>query len=101
LRGGLLLIREPMFISVGLTAMFDTWQPPAFGVEAELMHLQTGLWMHAGAFIDIEASSGATYGLGWSIYGLETQVRVDTTGETVWTILAKLRVPLRYFFMGD
>ena len=99
-RGGLMLIREPMFISVGLTAMVDTWRPPAFGVESELMHLQTGLWMHAGAFMDIEASGGATFAMGWSIYGLETQLRVDPSGEGVWTVLAKLRVPLRFFFMN-
>ena len=48
----------------------------------------------------IEASGGATFAMGWSIYGLETQLRVDPSGEGVWTVLAKLRVPLRFFFMN-
>jgi hypothetical protein len=101
LRSGVLWIREPHFWSLGPTIEISTMDPIAFGLQGELMHFYTGLWAQLTAFVDIRPRAGFAISAGWSIWGVEAQLRHDPATKDIWSLLFKLRVPIRMLtFVG-
>jgi hypothetical protein len=98
-RGGVLRvdeqsISEPRFLALGMTYEISNLSPAAFGVELETLGLASGLWAQLGAFVDIQPRPGAKLGLGWSMFGVEGQLRWDRNDGVIWAAYAKLRVPV-------
>ena len=96
IRGGILRIREPLFLAVGATYEFSSFTPATFGVQAEAMHLSTGLWIQAGAMIDVQPKPGVMAAVGWSLLGAEIQYRsYDKYGlNDTLAFYGKIRIPI-------
>lgn len=97
--------RSPKFYAVGLTYEASNFlrATSAVGVQAELMLVKSLLWAQAGAVVDFQPRPGFNLTAGWSIFGLEGQMRWDherAQGELVWGVFGKLRLPISWFFVG-
>jgi hypothetical protein len=96
-RGGVLWVHEPWYTSVGLFYDLSSFTPATFGIQTEQMQLTSGLWVQAGAGVDVQPRPMVMAGLGWSIFGVEIQyrdfgsVRDVNTGAAVY---GTLRVPV-------
>jgi hypothetical protein len=93
-RAGLLFIMEPLFPAVGLTAEVTTLQPARFGVQLESLHLWSGLWMQLGADYDTKARLAFHGAVGHDLLGIEVQSRKHESGDYVWSVFGKVRIPL-------
>jgi hypothetical protein len=101
MRGGLMIMRGSYFWQLGATAELSTFEwdkRSCFGAQVELLHFTSGFWWQVGGFADIEAYGGMTAAMGWTLLGLETQFRTRLDEPVSWSVLLKLRVPLRMFF---
>ncbi|MEE2780295.1 MAG: hypothetical protein VYE15_07220 [Myxococcota bacterium] len=99
-RGGFLWVREPFFTSLGVTLEVGPFAPISAGVQGEIAHLGTGLWMNLGACVDLDARPGVNVGLGWSIFGAEARYLGGGDEESTWTLFGKLRIPIRHLFFA-
>ena len=95
-RAGLLFVREPMlYYALGLTYEYSNLSNATFGVQAEILHLDSGFWGQAGALLDTNGHPGAMVAAGYSLIGLEAQYRTydGGLGDGI-AVYAKLRVPV-------
>ncbi len=109
-RAGLLYVdeenaRSPKFYALGLTYEASNFRraSSAIGLQAELMLVKPLLWAQAGVVTDFQPRPGFNLTAGWSIFGLEGQMRWDgerTQGGPVWGVFGKLRLPISWFFVG-
>lgn len=86
-------IAAPRFYSLGVTALYCGIGDLAFGLQGELLDLSSGVWGQVGAHIDINTSTGLEASLGWSLFGVEAQVRFEDQG-TQAALFLKLRIPI-------
>ncbi len=94
IRGGALFIRDSLYSAIGATYEYSSLEKGTFGVQAELMHIEMGLWGQAGALLDVSGHPGAMAAVGWSLFGVEAQVRsYDGLGTGVG-LYVKLRIPV-------
>ncbi|MDC3952460.1 hypothetical protein [Polyangium jinanense] len=98
-RGGFLRVdersvSEPRFLALGLTYELSDFSPATFGIEVETLGLASGAWLQLGALVDVQPRPGAKLALGWSLFGVEGQVRWDKDDGVVWAAYGKLRVPV-------
>ncbi|MBI5508520.1 MAG: hypothetical protein HY903_07190 [Deltaproteobacteria bacterium] len=94
IRVGGLFVYEPWYPSLGVFLQLSTQAPPVVGVEGELMHLWRGTWAQLGAGLDFRARYGALLSVGWSAFGVQTEVWRAPTHDVTWAVLGKLRLPL-------
>ena len=95
-RGGLLYSMDPVFYALGLTYDWSNLQSATFGIQAEAMQLEAGVWVQGGAMIDKQAHPGAMFALGWSVLGVELQYRKFDPYDWGLTAVAKLRIPVTF-----
>jgi hypothetical protein len=93
-RAGLMIVRAPWFYMVGPTAEWSNIAGVAFGGQGEVMHLTSGFWTELGGQVDLHGKPGGNLSVGWSMVGVEGQVRGTQDLGTAVTVLAKLRIPL-------
>jgi hypothetical protein len=95
-RPGVLIVRNDNFYQLGATAEYlGLLARPAFGVQAEYLHLQVGGWIQLGGSIDTKGRPGGNAAAGLSIFGIEAQVRdFDRGAEPSFALLGKIRLPL-------
>jgi hypothetical protein len=98
-RVGLLFVNEediqaPLFRSLGVTYEFSDVSPATFGIQAESMWLNSGVWLQAGALIDIQPRPGFMLAAGLSLLGVEGQVRFSEEHGVFVSVFGKLRIPL-------
>ncbi len=92
-RGGILHAREPKFFFVGLTGEFSNFAPPALGIQGEALHMGWGLWAQLGAAIDTDAQPSFNVGAGYSLLGVEGQVRRSDEQGFYFAVFGKIRLP--------
>jgi hypothetical protein len=95
-RGGLLYAVDPVFYAVGLTYEWSNLEAATFGIQAEGMQIETGLWLQLGGLIDTQAHPGASAAVGWSILGAELQLRKFDPNDYGFAAVAKLRIPITF-----
>ena len=95
-RGGLLYSVDPVFYALGLTYDWSNLQSATFGIQAEAMQLEAGLWVQGGAMIDKQAHPGAMFAVGWSVLGVELQYRKFDPYDWGFATVAKLRIPITF-----
>jgi hypothetical protein len=101
-RPGVLLVRNDSFYQLGATAEY-LWmlKRPAFGLQAEYLHLQLGTWIQIGGSIDTKGRPGGMAAVGLSIFGIEAQVReFDASPDPAFVLLGKIRLPLGILVYG-
>jgi hypothetical protein len=98
MRGGALWVRDVVYWQLGATFEVSTRQSPSVGLQGEVMHGTSGWWAQVGAGVDLATKVGASLSTGWSIFGVEGQLRQADAQPVVWTLLAKIHLPLRLFF---
>jgi hypothetical protein len=92
---GLLFVRDPSFYTLGLSYEYSTLSRASLGLDAEVMQLDSGLWVQARASSDLDHGMrpGAALSLGWSLFAIEADVRSRESGA-VTALYGKLRIPL-------
>lgn len=97
-RAGVLFIRAPYFNAVGVTYEYSSLSNATFGIQAELLNLEYGVWAQVGGLLDVSGHPGAMAAVGYSLLGLEAQVRSydghDDEHGTGVALYAKLRIPV-------
>jgi hypothetical protein len=101
-RVGALIVRNDNFFQLGATAEYLTaLKRPAFGIQAEYLHLQLGTWIEAGASVDTKGRPGGMLSVGLSLIGVEAQVRqFDNAEDPSLVLLAKIRIPIGILVYG-
>lgn len=95
-RFGALVIRDANVFAFGVTYECSTIQPATFGAQVEYMNDNSGLWVQAGPLIDIQPRLGVMLGAGYSLVGVEAQLRsYEPTGAT-FAVYAKIRIPIGF-----
>ncbi len=74
-RAGLLAARWPFIYSIGGTYEANNLSPATFGLQAEITHIGAGIWLQLGGMVDWKAQLGGMASVGWSIFGIEAQIR--------------------------
>ncbi len=88
-------VAAPNFYSLGFFA--DASNLPtqvAYGVQGEFMSLSSGVWLQAGAGIDVAAKPLFLGSVGWSIVGVEVQARWSEQSDVFPVVFGKLRIPI-------
>ncbi len=101
-RPGVLIVRNDNFYQLGATAEYmGLLHRPAFGVQAEYLHLQLGAWAQIGAALDTKGRPGGMAAVGLSLFGIEAQVReFDQTSDVTVAFIGKIRVPIGILVYG-
>jgi hypothetical protein len=98
-RAGVMIIREPLYNSIGLTYEYSPQAVATLGIQAEVLHLERGFWGQLGGLLDVSSSPvrpGLMAAVGYSLLGVEGQYRTynsDGLGSGV-AVYLKLRVPV-------
>ena len=99
LRAGVAFYQPGMVWTAGATASVSNQQVIAFGGELEWSHLRSGMWGQVGGFADLADGAGGKVATGWSILGLEVQLRhrPDRAGQVTTGVFLKVRIPVSFF----
>jgi hypothetical protein len=93
-RAGILFVREPLYNAIGLTYEYSSLSNATFGIQAEILHLDSGFWGQVGGLLDVSGRPGIMAAVGFSLVGIEAQYRsYDGLGDGI-AIYAKLRAPI-------
>jgi hypothetical protein len=100
-RAGVLVIRDPSFYSIGVTYELSQISTATLGVQAEYLHLDSGLWGQVGPLFDVgnRGKFGFMAALGFSLIGVEYQGRDYMDGFSS-VLFAKIRIPLGIIGFG-
>jgi hypothetical protein len=93
-RPGVLFIRDPLYFTVGATYDWSPISPATFGVQAEILHFDKGLWAQLGGLVDTHARFGGDLALGLSLIGVEGQYRSYENIGSVFAAYLKVRIPI-------
>lgn len=93
-RAGALFIREPLYLALGATYEISNLQKATFGIQGEVLHLDMGFWAQGGGLLDVSGHPGGMLALGWSLFGVEGQVRDYDGRGTGAAVYAKIRFPI-------
>ena len=74
-RAGIMAVRWPFMYAVGATYEINNLSPAAWGVQAEILHIGAGIWAQLGGSVDYKGEFGGMASVGWSMLGIEAQVR--------------------------
>lgn len=100
LRGGFLAIRDNVHAMAGLTVEVGNLVPISFGLQAEIMHLEYGVWAQAGVTLDTKPRPGFMAAVGYASFGFEVQYRdmgpQNGSGPYQVAFFGKLRLPIRH-----
>lgn len=86
-------VMSPRYTSIGLMASSSGLVSGAFGLQAEWMWLNPGVWVQVGASLDTSTDPLFDLALGWSLLGVEGQLKLQD-GDAVAALFAKVRIPL-------
>jgi hypothetical protein len=93
-RAGVLFVRDPVFDAIGLSFESSSLSKATFGLEVEALRIDGGYWGELGALLDVTGRPGALLSGGWSVFGLECQVRSVAGLGLGAAVYAKLSVPI-------
>ena len=95
-RAGVLSIHDADVLALGASYEYGSLQKFTFGVQAEYINDNSGLWVQLGALLDTQPRPGAMAAVGYALFGAEVQLRSDAaTGATV-AVYGKLRIPIGF-----
>jgi len=102
-RGGILAVRDANVLALGLTYEYSNLQKATFGIQAEYINDNSGAWIQIGALLDTQPRPGAMLAVGYSLFGVEGQVRSYEPAGVTYALYAKLRIPIGFlaFEMGQ
>ncbi len=103
-RTGVLFASWPLFVSVGATYELNNLSAATYGLQAEVMLIESGLWAQAGPMVDGHGQFGGMLSVGWSLFGVEAQYRgydeviFDRASHDGYgfALLGKIRIPLGF-----
>jgi hypothetical protein len=96
-RVGGTLVLDPFFLTLGPTVEIKSKLPTTFGLQAEMMHLGSGLWLQLSPMVDIKGEAGGSVAAGWSILGVEYQEYINRKKLSPM-LFVKLRMPFSLIY---
>jgi hypothetical protein len=103
-RTGVLHVHDDVFLTLGATydivKLYRIGGVDAtnIGIQAEVMHLQYGVWLQLGGLVDFTGNGGVDVGAGWSLFGVEYQARNFDTLGPVQSFYGKIRIPVTIIY---
>lgn len=102
-RSGIMFVKLPIAVAIGATFEVNNVSMATYGAQLELLHLETGVWGQLGPTVDGHGNFGGLLSVGWSLFGIEAQVRgYDEVrpsafqGGYGFALVGKLRIPVGY-----
>jgi len=102
-RSGVMFAGWPLTISVGATFEVNNVSMATYGAQLEFLHVASGFWAQLGPMLDARGNFGGLVSVGWSVFGIEAQVRgYDEVrpsafqGDYGFALVGKLRIPVGY-----
>ena len=93
-RAGILFVREPLYNAIGFTYEYSSLANATFGIQAEVLHLDSGFWGQLGGLLDTHGNPGVMAAFGFSVLGVEAQYRsYPGLGDGV-AVYVKVRAPV-------
>jgi hypothetical protein len=98
-RAGVMFVRAPHFFTVGASYQWSNRSYATIDIQAEYMHLTSGLWLQVGPLLDLEHTRpGVMVSGGISIIGVELQQRSFADLGVSTVVMGKIRAPLGFLF---
>jgi hypothetical protein len=98
-RAGVMFVRAPHFFPVGASYQWSNRSYATIDIQAEYMHLSSGLWLQVGPLLDLEhPRPGFMVSGGISIIGVELQQRAFADLGVSTVVMGKIRAPLGFLF---
>lgn len=104
-RGGVLYATWPFIYAIGATFEANNLSPLNFGLQVEATHLGAGIWAQLGGSVDWKGQPAGMLSLGWSIFGVEGQIRSYKDALDVampsnygvgFQLVGKVRIPIGF-----
>ncbi len=103
-RSGIMFAGWPLILSLGVTGELNNLSAATYGLQAELLHIETGLWAQVGPSVDGHGQFGGMVSVGWSIFGVEAQFRGyddvifdrGTHDGYAFALMGKIRIPIGF-----
>jgi hypothetical protein len=103
-RAGVLFASWPIFFSLGTTYELNNLSAATYGLQAEVMFIDSGFWAQAGPMVDGHGQFGGMLSVGWSLFGVEAQYRGyddvlfdrGTHDGYGFALLGKVRIPIGF-----
>lgn len=99
IRGGVLLISEPHYLSLG-GAFEGFGQVEAATVYAMYTHLYTGLWAETGLGMTVEKEFTIHVSAGFTLLGVEFQKNFGDGSRDNLALIVKMRIPIGILVFG-
>jgi hypothetical protein len=96
IRAGALLFRDANVFALGLTYEYSNLEKATWGGQVEYISDNSGLWLELGALVDMQPRLGAMTAVGYSLLGIELQLRSFEATGTTFVAYAKLRIPIGF-----
>jgi hypothetical protein len=96
IRAGVLAFRDANVFALGATYEYSNLEKATFGGQVEYISDNSGLWLQLGALVDTQPRLGAMTAVGYSLLGVELQLRSFESTGTTFVAYAKLRVPIGF-----
>lgn len=86
----------PWVLSFGVTSEINSWPTVAWGGQAEVLHVASGIWGRGGGALDYQARPHFNVGVGWSLFGAELSSMSPGPYDTHQGIaaMATIRIPI-------
>ncbi len=102
-RSGVMFAGLPVTMSIGVTFEVNNVSMATYGAQIELLHMESGLWGQLGPTVDAHGNFGGLLSVGWSLFGIEAQVRgydevrpASFQGDYGFALLGKIRIPVGF-----
>jgi len=92
-RLGATFVKTPWFATVGTVVNFQTDHYTSFGLQAEIVHSEVGMWLQATAVVNVKGTPDAFVSAGWSVLGYEHQIRDKAH-------VFKIKLPISMIYYG-
>jgi hypothetical protein len=95
-RAGVLALRDASVFALGATYEVSNLEKATFGVQAEYINDDSGFWAQVGALLDTQPRPGAVLGIGYTLVGVELQVRSYEPAGATFALYGTLRIPIGF-----
>lgn len=99
LKLGVLLVREPLYLSVTATGELGGMASAGIGAEVQLTHSWAGLWGHLGVTFTGDDTAVVRTAVGFTLFGLEWQRELDSSDVVGDALFLNVRVPVGIIYV--
>ncbi len=92
----MLVFRDADVFALGATYEYANLADATFGIQGEYINDNSGWWIQLGALVDTQPRPGAMAAVGYTLLGVELQLRSYESLGATFAVYAKLRIPVGF-----